>query len=352
MKLALTENADTSHEDAREWYAGYGAHISTEHAGDITHDAVDYDWLDDDTNQEIAEKLMVIYGDLSEDEGLALARLARRIREAAETVVGLLEDAVIAYDADDLDAVIEALDAASSEESEHGDDPAAQSLRKKMVEEVEENYSVKIEYRAMGNWMDSGGDSEDFDNLDEAKEAAEGADTGEYSEGEYRATVTDNKGATLHTHEWKVDTNQEKFDGATWLATAQGEHSTSYYGISEDGEWVKTEQNGGSHGAYSAQEYDGHQSNMADVVVEITLVELLKALISSEYCGLLEAVKIVEKAHDKKNVTDLILEIAKDWAWTDEEKESVTDWIVETSPTWGFEIIEALGLVLLNEEEN
>jgi hypothetical protein len=134
MKLALKLNADTGHESAEEWYGSYGAYISTDH-GDLTHDTVDYDWLDDD-DSEIIERLQESDEDLSEDEAKSLVALARRIREAAESVVSNLEAAVEAYEADDIDAVIDALDAASSEERDHGDDPSARQLRKQLIEEV------------------------------------------------------------------------------------------------------------------------------------------------------------------------------------------------------------------------
>ena len=137
MKLALKLNADTEHETAQEWYGSYGAHISTDNHGDLTHDTVDFDWLDDD-DSEIVERLQEIYEDLSEDEAESLVALARGIREAAESVVSNLEAAVEAYEANDIDAVIEALDAASSEERDHGDDPSAKQLRKQLIEEVED----------------------------------------------------------------------------------------------------------------------------------------------------------------------------------------------------------------------
>ena len=137
MKLALKINADTEHETAAEWYSSYGAHISTEHHGDLTHDTVDFDDLDDD-DAEIVERLQEVYEDLSEDEAESLIALARSIREAAESFVSNLEAAVEAYEAGDLDQVIEALEAASSEEKEHGDDPSAKQLHKQLLEEVKD----------------------------------------------------------------------------------------------------------------------------------------------------------------------------------------------------------------------
>jgi len=133
-KLKL--NANTEHQNAQAWYAGYGARIDTDDGG-ISHEAVDFDWFDDGaTNSEVAEKLMENYNNLTADERDELVQLARGIREAAETVVGLLEDAVTAYDAGDLEAVIAALDLASCEETDHGDNPATRYLSGKLLEAV------------------------------------------------------------------------------------------------------------------------------------------------------------------------------------------------------------------------
>jgi hypothetical protein len=132
MKLALKINADTSHETAQDWYGSYGDHISTESHGDLTLGTVHYDWLDDDDSA-IVERLQKSYKDLSEDEAEGLIALARGVREAAETVVSNLETAVEAYEAGDLERVIEALDASSSDERHYGDDPATQALRAQLL---------------------------------------------------------------------------------------------------------------------------------------------------------------------------------------------------------------------------
>ncbi len=69
----------------------------------------------------------------------AVVKLAKGVREAAETVCGLLDEAVEAYESGDIEAVIEALDSAASTESEHGDNPATEALRKALlVEEAAE----------------------------------------------------------------------------------------------------------------------------------------------------------------------------------------------------------------------
>ena len=76
--------------------------------------------------------------DLTQDEAESIVAAAREIREAAEEVEAALEAAVEAYEDDDLDGVIAALDEARRIEIEHGDAPAANALRSQLLEEVEE----------------------------------------------------------------------------------------------------------------------------------------------------------------------------------------------------------------------
>lgn len=132
MKSKIVENADLEHETAEEWYGAYGAHISTEHHGDLKHDVVEYDWLDGDDSV-IVERLQEMYDELSDDEADSLVALARGIREAAESVVSNLEAAVEAYERRDIAAVIDALEAASLVERDHGDDPASRQLRMQLL---------------------------------------------------------------------------------------------------------------------------------------------------------------------------------------------------------------------------
>jgi len=344
MKMRLKDNARTTHESAENWYDGYGAHITTEECGDICHSAVDFDWLEHD-DSEVAELLLASYPNLSADDRESLVSMARRIREAAESVVGLLEDAVAAYEEGDLDATVAALDAASSEESDHGDDPACRSLRDALLEEDTTTYVVSSEYRSSGNWLSTDYASETFDALDDAVTAADGASSGYYGPGEYRAVVTNTEtGEEVHEYEWKVDPEQDKFDEATWLVNDEGEYSTTSYGINDEGEYLYTCQNGGSSGAHSRQEGDGRWSNMADEVKEITLSELIKALMAAEGGEIMDAVKRVAKAHPSKSEDDLVLDLADEWDWSDDEKESVSAWIEEEDPTYGDKINEALSL--------
>lgn len=133
--LALRDGADTHYESAEDWYRSYGAHISTEHAGDVTVQAVEYDWLDDD-DEEVAAKVREADADISEDEAESLVALARRVCEAADGVESLLAEAVDAYERGDLRAVIGLLDDASSAEREHGDDPATSDLAERLLTET------------------------------------------------------------------------------------------------------------------------------------------------------------------------------------------------------------------------
>lgn len=130
----LAADADTSRETAQDWYEAYGQHISTVDAGDVCIQAVDYDWLDDDDDSDVRDKLIESDNRLSSDEAEALVGMARSVREAAEEICGLLDDAVAAYDAGDYDACVEALDSAKMLEIGHGDCPASSGLRGKLIE--------------------------------------------------------------------------------------------------------------------------------------------------------------------------------------------------------------------------
>ena len=72
------ENADLTHEDARGWYDSYGWHITTENEGDVTIDAVEYDWLDG-TDAEAIAKLRETYDGLTDDAAIERQRNRRRL---------------------------------------------------------------------------------------------------------------------------------------------------------------------------------------------------------------------------------------------------------------------------------
>lgn len=131
--FGLAHEADTTHEDAREWYDSYGWHLTTEKAGDVLLQACEYDWLDEENDDEVADKMREWDSDLTRDEALSIAHKARSVRDDAEVVCGLLDEAVEAYNRADYDAVVAALDKAKSVESAHGDSPASNSLRAELV---------------------------------------------------------------------------------------------------------------------------------------------------------------------------------------------------------------------------
>jgi hypothetical protein len=133
IDTGLIDDADTSYEDAHDWYNAYGWHWSTEHHGDVSLQAVEYDWLDDDDDDAVIAKLMVEYPDLLEDEAASIVEKARDIRDTGIQIESLLSDAVEAYERGDEDAVIYALDRANEIENEHGDAPASLSLRHQLL---------------------------------------------------------------------------------------------------------------------------------------------------------------------------------------------------------------------------
>jgi hypothetical protein len=125
-----------SHEDARGWYSGYGWHLSTRNAGDICHDAVEFDWLDDEDNTTVIERLLESDERLTEDEAETIVLQARAIRETGEAVEALLVEAVEHYENGDYQSCRKALDDCSKIESEHGDDPASSSLRDRLLDDA------------------------------------------------------------------------------------------------------------------------------------------------------------------------------------------------------------------------
>lgn len=141
-KVSLRPNADTRHDDAREMYDCYGAHV-TDHEyddegelameRDISMQAVEFDWLDDDDDDAVAEKIREEIG-CTPDAAEQLLALARRVRADMEAIAEQLDEAVEAYNAGDLDGVSEALRSARSMETDHGDDPSTRELVEKLVE--------------------------------------------------------------------------------------------------------------------------------------------------------------------------------------------------------------------------
>lgn len=170
--LRLRDDADTHHESAEDWYGSYGDHISTERAGDVTIQAVEYDWLDDEDDDAVAARLRAEDDRLSEDEALALVERARDVREAADSIEGLLDEAVAAYERGHVQGVIEALDEASREEDDHGDDPATRDLAERLLQAT--GYAVMLCEEGCAQIYIGSADS-----LDEARDLAERAERGE-----------------------------------------------------------------------------------------------------------------------------------------------------------------------------
>lgn len=132
--VRLADNADTSHESVAEWYDSYGAHTSTEHHGDLEVQTVASDWLEDDlSDEEIATELRGAFDELGNDEIESMIALARRVWDAAEGVVSSLDAAVEAYQAGNIEGVLDALRAARADETDHGDDPATSALAAKLL---------------------------------------------------------------------------------------------------------------------------------------------------------------------------------------------------------------------------
>jgi hypothetical protein len=129
----LNADADTEHETAEEWYDSYGWHLTTENAGDAFLQAVEYDWLDDYDDDAVIARLLESDDQLNRDEAASMVTKAREIRECAESICDLLDEAVEAYQQGDADKVEELLDAAKSHESDHGDSPASDSLRSSLL---------------------------------------------------------------------------------------------------------------------------------------------------------------------------------------------------------------------------
>lgn len=147
--VALATDADTTHADAHDWYGAYGWHLTTEDAGDVTLDAVDFDWLDETDDEDLMRDRVVAslrrdHPRLTADEAEAILGKAIEVRDAAEAIEEALDDAAEAYERGDLEACRSALLAAHSRESDHGDAPATRSLAARLLRLEREAYRVYI----------------------------------------------------------------------------------------------------------------------------------------------------------------------------------------------------------------
>lgn len=135
-RITLRIGADTHHESAEDWYGSYGAYVSTESAGDVTIQSIDYDWLDESDDDEVLRAHRdEIDTRITDNEALDLIARAREVREAADDIEGLLDAVVDAYERGVAAEVLSALDEARSAERDHGDYPATRELATRLLAE-------------------------------------------------------------------------------------------------------------------------------------------------------------------------------------------------------------------------
>lgn len=135
---ALAPNADMTHEDSRSWYDSYGWSLSTDNDGDVCLQVVEYDWLDDD-DATVIDRLQREH-DVTDEDASVVVTMARTVREAAEAICSLLDGAVYAYGARDVDETRRCLLAAYDLEMDHGDAPAAATLAGALLASVADGW--------------------------------------------------------------------------------------------------------------------------------------------------------------------------------------------------------------------
>lgn len=140
--MVLCPDADTTYDSGADMYDYYGAHASSDYYGDISIQLVEYAWLDDSDDRAVIQRTIRAIGprDTDDTDGAdrravaeELVCVARAVRSDMDAIAAMLADAVAAYDAGDVEGVIEALDQAASLESEHGDWPSTRSLRERLI---------------------------------------------------------------------------------------------------------------------------------------------------------------------------------------------------------------------------
>jgi hypothetical protein len=144
-RLTLITTQTPPHESAEGWWESLGHHVS-DSTGDWTHPIAEWaeieplleDGMGDEDILAALEALDPGFrGGMTTEAALALVAYAREALDAAREVEGYLEAAVAAWASRDLDATIEALDAASAAEMEYGDDPATSELREQLLEDAD-----------------------------------------------------------------------------------------------------------------------------------------------------------------------------------------------------------------------
>jgi hypothetical protein len=160
-KYTLADGADLTHKDAREWYEAFGWHLTTADAGDVCLQAVEYDWLDQSDDNGVILKLCdSMPRQLTVEEAASIVEMARSVREAAEAIESLLDEAVAAYESGDAKETIAALDRCASYESDYGDSPASSSLRSELLAEVKYDAQIDMAGDVIGvEWTGSAWES-------------------------------------------------------------------------------------------------------------------------------------------------------------------------------------------------
>lgn len=120
--------------DARDWYGSYGWDLRTENAGCVELQVIEYDWLDNAYDDEVAAKLREIDPEITEDEAIDVVEMARDIRESAEAVESLLDEAMEAYRDRDLRACLKALEECETIEERHGGSDVTNALRDRLID--------------------------------------------------------------------------------------------------------------------------------------------------------------------------------------------------------------------------
>lgn len=135
--MRLSPNADKSHATASEMYSDYGWHTMCQICGEQYElQTIEYIDLQNLNADDLRDKVTAaVYSDDCDHGDIAdeLIDRARNIADDMESIESSLDEAVVAYNADDFKGTLDALDEASSLERDHGDDPASRQLRKQLI---------------------------------------------------------------------------------------------------------------------------------------------------------------------------------------------------------------------------
>ncbi len=125
-----------THESAEEMWESLGWACDYDDragGGQVEHPVCTVEQLDTLTDAEILAVIAVDCGRAERDAYESAIVYARAALADMRSIADSLDAAVDAYQAGDMAACIDALDSASREESEYGDDPAATALRKALI---------------------------------------------------------------------------------------------------------------------------------------------------------------------------------------------------------------------------